>query len=69
MASLGSNTFIEENLLGVYNWKEVGTYQNGTILKLDPNFNARVRAKNDEERFVTCTRPICQAAEIKIPEG
>ena len=61
--------YIEENFLGVYNWKEVGTYQNGKIIKLDSNFNATVRNKNVEEHFVTCTRDACEADEIKIPEG
>ena len=60
---------IEDNFLGVYNWKEVGTYQNGKIIKLDPHFNATVRNKNVEEHFVTCTRDVCKADEIKIPEG
>ena len=54
---------------GVYNWKEVGTYQNGKIRNLDPIFNATVREKNAREKFVTCARGVCQANEIKIPEG
>ena len=55
--------------VGVYNWKEVGTYQNGKIRNLDPTFNASVRNKNAQEHFVTCKRGACQADQVKIPEG
>ena len=52
-----------------FGWKEVGTYQNGKIRKLDPDFERTVRNRSLMENFVQCDQKTCEKDEIKIPDG
>ena len=52
-----------------FDWKEVGTYQNGTIRNLDSEFERTVRSRSVEKNFVKCDQKSCDKDEIKIPDG
>ena len=54
---------------GIYDWKEVGTYQNGKIRNMDSTFNATIRSESKEKHYVTCKQDVCDADAIKIPDG
>ena len=54
---------------GVYDWKEVGTYQNGKIRKWIDDFNITVKSQSLKNHFITCKRDVCPVDQIKIPDG
>ena len=54
---------------GIFDWKEVGTYQNGKIRIMDSSFNATIRSESSEKHYVRCKQDVCNANAIKIPDG
>ena len=54
---------------GLYDWKEVGTYQNGIIRNLDEAFRVGVHSQSKQNNFVTCKQDTCPVDQIEIPDG